>query len=231
MTDVKHILDKVRKLRNLAAGASTLAEAEAAAAQAEAIIARYRLDEAQIGLDGAAVPTDVEAAEEPLYSSGRPNGELWRESFANLLAEHYGCAVYSTRDSNGHSVIRIVGRDSDVTIVRYMFAWLTTEIERLSLSEWGRSARHSFRMGAVVGLADTLEATQKKVTPLSQMRAALALVDQKNQAAEFLRRSVKLRPKSAKYRGGDAYERGKKAGAKIHLGAGLGSGTPTKRIG
>ncbi len=230
--DVENILAKVRKLRALAANAGTLAEAEAAAAQAEAIIARYRLEEAQIELDSSTPSEKVDIAGEPLYEAAGHNSELWRGQLAGIIGKHYGCLIYKSL-ATGHAAIQIIGRPSDVQIVRYMFAWISVEIERLSQYEKGRTARNSFRQGAVVGFATTLKAAQKAATGAHQGSAAMVLADRYGEALVLAESVLKLKTSaSRKIRvNGGAYERGQRAGARLNLDGSLGSGSATKRLG
>lgn len=152
---LKSVLEKVAKLRALAAGAGTQAEAEAAAAQAAALIAKYQIAESEV--ETFSRPEEMAEGDNLWSSTGR--NERWRSLLACGLGEDYGCAVvYSTSDSG--VVYRIVGRPSDVEIVRYMFAWLSAEILRLADRERGLAARNGFRLGAVAGVLRAMRRTR-----------------------------------------------------------------------
>lgn len=229
--NINAILDKVRKLRELAARSTSLAESATAAAQADAIIQRYRLSEADVEAAGN-VPTEaIDSPEEPLWSGyGRTDTVAMRLSA--VLAGHYGCVSYRERTRVGgrtESVtLRLAGRASDVAIVRYMFVWLRAEIERLAQREPG-SARPSFRHGAVSGIEAALNASMR-ATVAAQTRSGAGAMVLSSRAAEAQAWLVAASPKMGKARpvGGDldarAFARGMRAGREMPLGAVLPEG-------
>ena len=230
---IERVIEKVRKLRALSAGAGTLAEAEAAAAQAEAIIARYRLEEAQIGIHDASRVEVVGVADDPLWVGGErvPNWLAW---LANALAKHYGCLAFTdvTRGPAGLAkLFKIVGRPGDVQLVRYMFAWLSAEIDRLSRRERGRSAMNAFRLGAVDGICASLSAAQKteEAAP-GAAGAAMVLASRAEEAEAYANQVFRLRGRKggvSYYDETGAFARGRAAGEGLHLGNALGGGSGT----
>lgn len=176
--NINAILDKVRKLRELAARSTSLAESATAAAQADAIIQRYRLSEADVEAAGAAPTEAIDSPEEPLWSGGKRTDTVAMRLSA-VLAEHYGCVSYGQRtyvDGRTESVVlRLAGRASDVAIVRYMFAWLRAEIERLAQCEAG-PARPSFRHGAVSGIKAAFTASMRATVAAQTQSGAGAMV-------------------------------------------------------
>lgn len=225
------LLEKVAKLRALAARATTQAEAEAAAAQAEAIIAKYQIDEAQLESVNATAAEAI-AEQAPLWQGQRR--ESWTCILAHGLSEDHGCAFVWYNHEHG-STYRIAGRPSDVAIVRYLFAWLTVEISRLSQREHGRSARNAFRIGAVDGFLATTRAARKQVQCAEKATGtAMVLADRHAQCLSFLKRAIGGRFVNATthYRDRGAHDRGFASGShlteKHALGAGktpmLGSG-------
>jgi hypothetical protein len=236
---IDNIIEKVRKLRALAANAGTLAEAEAAAAQAEAIIARYRLEEAQLEIDDASRVEAVGVADEPMWVGGE-RVPSWLNWLATALARHYGCVAFSeaTRTRLGTTkCFKVVGRPSDVQVVRYMFAWLSAEIDRLSYRERGRSAMNAFRLGAVEGICTTLATAQKQVeAEPGAGSAAMVLASRADEADAYANRVFNLRGRTSGisyYDETGAFARGRAAGEGIHLGDALdgGGGTSRGRLG
>ena len=230
-TNLDAILQKVRKLRELATRTTSVAEATAAAAQADAIIQRYRLSEADVEASGAQPAEPIDSPEEPLWTGGGRTDTVAMRLSA-VLAEHYGCASYRVRTrvmGRTESVtLRLAGRASDVAIVRYMFAWLRAEIERLAQREPG-TARPSFRHGAVSGISFALDAATKATVRASTGSGAGAMV-LASRAAEAERWLATTEPDMGKSRpvGGnldpDAFARGARAGREMSIGAALPEG-------
>lgn len=190
---LKSVLDKIAKLRALAAGATTQAEAEAAAAQAAALIAKYQIDEAQIEMPDTARTEEVGAEEEPLWTEKKRN-EKWRSILATGLSEAHGCAMIFV-SVVGFTRYRIAGRPSDVAIVRYLFAWLHVEIARLSMTEHGKAARNAFRVGAVFGVLRAMaqaRRTEVAAAPTGQTMA-LATVDRVQMSLDALTNGKKIK--------------------------------------
>ena len=219
--NIEAILSKVRKLRDLAARSTSVAEAATAAAQADAILQRHRLSEADVEASGAQPTEAIGEGEEPLWQGGRRSDTVAMRLSA-VLSDHYGCVTYTRRDIRGGRTesisFRIVGRPSDVAIVRYMFAWLRAEIERLAQREAG-PVRPSFRHGAVSGIKIALTAAARATVKASgNGAAALVLASRSEEARRWL---AAVDPDMGKARtpGGnldpDAFMRGARAGAQM----------------
>ena len=207
------VMQKIVQLRALAARAGTQAEAETAAAQAEALLAKYQIDEASI------VSSDVSESIEqhdPLWT-GKLN-ETWRGSLVAGLSKDHGCATVATRDGKGITY-RIAGRRSDVEIVRYMFAWLTVEIERLAQHEKGRADKTAFRYGAATGVLRAMRAARAEEVKAAPAGASAAIVlsSRHDESMNFLQKSLGGRFGNSRTSrvAQDAFRRGLSAGAGI----------------
>lgn len=226
MTNEEHarVMRRLHGLRALAANAGTQKEAESAAAQAAAIIARY-------GIDESVSTVGIELGE-PLWEGKQ--SPVWLAQLAIGLCAANGCAVVTHYD-DGRVFYRVAGRPDDVAIVRYMFAWLMVEIERLSTNESGRSAKDGFRRGAVAGVHKAMRKATNDVHEDAPTggSVALAIVDRGTLAMDHLTAALdgKWRTKVAGApRDDEAYGRGKKAGGKLAPKSGLGTGA-TKMLG
>lgn len=224
---IESVLRKVRGLRALATS-SNIHEAEAAAAQAEALIAKYRLEEAQIGVSDAAAPAEsIEESGECLDRFVRD--AAWRRSLRATLVRHYGCAGYmawrfSPAEKRGAWEYVVIGRPSDVAALRYMLAWLTSEIARLSQAERGRAGRNAFCVGAVRGFGNALYVAQRETeethTEAHGNSAAMVLASRSKEATAW--RDQKhpdmktQRTSAARVSDAGAYHRGKAAGERLH---------------
>ena len=225
---LQSVMQKIVKLRALAAQAGTPAEAETAAAQAEALLVKYQIDEASIE-----TPTNEEPLDEhDALWSGKTN-EHWRGILCAGLTKDHGCAAIACRDGKT-TTYRIAGRKSDVEIVHYMFTWLTTEIDRLSGSEKGRADKTSFRIGAATGVLRAMRAARAvevQAAPTGAS-ASLVLTNRHDDAMNKLKSMMSGRFSSAKTRRvvSDAFSRGVAAGGNLAPRNALG-GSGSKMLG
>lgn len=116
--------------------------------------------------------------------------------------------------------------------VRYLFTWLSAEIERLCAADEsirGRTARNSFRIGAVEGIRDAMYEA-RKVARAVATSAALVVIDARLDAAKSALpsglRSSSVSPSRVDR---DAREAGRRAGRAIHQGGAL-TGGETKAL-
>jgi hypothetical protein len=228
----KHLVDLVAQLRSLAARASTQAEAEAAFAAAERIVARYQIDEARIDQVDAAHAEEPIEAEEPLWTG--KSTKVWLNMLANGLCNDHGCSLVIHRRTLGRqtmsTVFRFAGTPKDLELVRYLFAWLHVEIDRLARREHGIAAINAFRVGAVVGVLRAMrEARQVEVKQhIDGDSVAMVLVERSERS--FLVLKEKIRGKLGKSSGpslhnADAFNRGTKAGEGMSSKHGLAAGS------
>jgi hypothetical protein len=142
------LIAKIQKLRALAQS-TNVNEAANAAAAAEKLIAEHQLTEAE--LESSSNPPANEPTEEdadPIYFEAGDRRASWRWWLAGGLARLYGVALVGAhmRQPTGEksayfpydpvvawgSGVRAIGRKSDVEIMRYQYAYLSVEIERLT---------------------------------------------------------------------------------------------------
>lgn len=153
-------LEKVRKLLRLAKSDNPN-EAATAAAHAQAIMDRH-------GIEQAALDMATNAPDEPIRDFAQmPEGSLtdvgvtrWHTTLALYVAKHNLCGVYVS-GSRGRKTLEIYGRASDVETVRYMYAWLRTEIQRL-VDSHGRGMGVVWRRNFGLGAAETLNERLKE---------------------------------------------------------------------
>ncbi len=139
--DLAPILSKIRKLRALAASANEH-EAAAAAGAANRLIEQYRIDEAQlaenteIGKDRA--PLEVFRTVRNAYGE-TVDAEVvyWKMVLIVGLCDAHGCLSYTgTHKETRDKAVWMVGKGSDMALVRAMYEWLRDEIERLSVERY-----------------------------------------------------------------------------------------------
>lgn len=238
MTNLQNIIERINKLRALSKS-DNINEASAAAAAANKLIDQHRLSESELETDTSEKELIIKD-DKPLYECARMT--QWRSTLAGILAKHYSCAIYN---STGFRLNRytLVGRKSDIDIVHYMYAWLSTEIERLSASaskgkkfdrSRGRIFAGSFSYGAVEGIAQQLNASRKEAAVDASATALVKLEARHAEAEAMLRKLVpKLSGGGEKkvFINQNAYDAGVITGKNIHLGAKLSEASGVKLLG
>lgn len=241
MTDTV-ILAKVQKLLRLATS-SNANEAALAAAKAQELIDKHQLAAALLALDSAEPANglddepivDFEKAGAPLESQKKL--DRWRGQLASVIARQNGCRIYY----HG-SDIALVGRPSDAETVRYLYGYLSREVERLATENgrgMGRTWRNNFRLGVVDAISAKLyeqrrkfesetraEARAESGTALMRIDRALAKIDKRGESvAAWIESNLKLYSRGG---GGGNYnhgarQAGRKAGQSVSIGGARGS--------
>ncbi len=188
-TSTERLLERARALRALRDGAATKGEAEAAAHALAALIEKHRLDEAEAEGQAGGVPAEEIVVDEiaPLLTYKRMSTETaWRFALLEALAEHHGVAVYRRADHYRRSdtgrrtvtyALVLSGRASDIAIVRYMYAWLEADMDRLGNRERS-NVRTSWLLGFAVGIRDQLKAGRREAR-VAANPAAIVHLDQR----------------------------------------------------
>lgn len=222
MTD---ILDRIKKLRALATS-SNPNEAAAAAGVANKLILKHQISESQLA-EISSPESNVENMfddPEPLYVSARVTA--WKVDLATLLARHYGCALWNDKvyrsdsQNRGMSRFRLVGREDDVQIVKFMFSWFVSEIQKLVDVEcrgYGLNYRDSYCKGAVKGIENLLAYTREKMVEEANKTGkskALEVVQNRHKLAiEYMFKKHKvIQPNGKLGVNPEAFERGYEVG-------------------
>lgn len=194
------IVERIRKLLALSQSANEH-EAAAAAARAAELMAAHQLHAATL----------TQAAPDPIGAHEIDRGGhavSWRGILANGIAQSFGCRMYwkqGRQDGARYARTMVVGRAGDVDGVRYMYLYLSSEIERLAADAWTalpdrdrmcarpRSWKNAFRLGAATTIAgrlrearvQALQAARARATATGDDQAAHALVRVERDAAEL----------------------------------------------
>ena len=245
--NIDQAIDRARKLFALAASDNPH-EAASAAAKAQEILDRHEISQAMLDTDNNV--EDDETVEnfkdkDAPIDSGRSIA-TWKACLAKALAEANQCKVYTW--SNGQRSIEIIGRPSDVQKVRYMYAYLVHEVDRLVKRDargCGRTWANNYRLGVVDTLGKAIAATREKVAKDMRAKAAnphalvrvdnaLAKLDERADAVDlFAKVHLNLRS-TTRYARSDkgARQLGREAGKEIRLGGTRGAlGSGTRQIG
>lgn len=238
---MEHIVSKVQKLLRLSTANSNAEEAASAAAKAQQLINEHNLSAAMLAIEGSEpVPDEpiVNFSDAPLHAA--PILKRWRGQLAMTIAKHNGCMVWR-RAGN----LMIVGRPSDAETVRYLFAWLERETERLTHASGagrGTTWRDNFRIGVVEAIAEKLKAQHASFTrqarvdnphALVKVDQALARIEARTTSVErWTKEHLKLRAGSSCRSTYDktAREMGRAAGRSINVGTRRGLTSGAERL-
>ncbi len=217
--DTARIAEKVRRLLALSTS-SNEHEAAAAAAKAQELLHRYNLSMA-----------DVSAAERPDY--GREivdigNSASWRGVLLQAIAKPNGAYVVGL----GAGRYAIIGQPHTIEVCRYLYEYLSREIDRLADQAWSRysgyesSSRRwktSFRFGAVSIVADRLQRQRQAQEAEPESRALIIRDDAAVKAAvtRYYPRLAQQRVRAGTSSSG--YRAGQQAGASMGLHTGIGA--------
>jgi hypothetical protein len=234
--ELQRVLERIQKLRALE-GSPNVHEAATAAALADKLIQQHKLAEAELEAGTGERAERPDEAPDPLLQERRATTWKWR--LACGLASHYDVAVYRqstlgaplTLDaavpparSGMLSALRMVGRPSDLAALRWMFAWLSTEIEQLANRDGvgrGRRWGNAFRIGAVSTVVIALAQSKAALPHGGSGTGAAIILAQRGEQAD--RRMRELHPDlGATSRLGSAtdahgFEAGQLAGQSIDL--------------
>jgi len=191
----------VQKLLALSRGTNNPNEAAAAMRKATELVERHRLEMADVEGDGAAGDKPT-LDQHPLVEAGKI--ENWNKTLTVYLAEANSCCVVGGRYMrHGHFIqySMLVGRPSDIAIVRELYTYLILELTRRYKADQRTDYLHrgSWWDGAVRAVGVALQAG-KKAARATASTTAIVLVDKRAlEAAEELKRACpKIRDKTVK---------------------------------
>jgi hypothetical protein len=206
-TPCPKVVDRLRKLLALTRS-SNQHEAAAAAARAAELMAEHQVHTAMLE-QAERAPVDEQCIDE----NGRAVN--WKGILASGIAYSFGCAMFWRSDyDTGHrrSRIMIVGRPDDVAAVRYTYAYLCNELDRLADVEWrentlfthgARRFKNAFRVGAARTIAGRLHETRDQTLAKRHLqadpateRALISIARDRAELDAFLAR-LNLRTRSA----------------------------------
>lgn len=224
------LIKKVNALRALSTS-SNLAEATAAAIKAEELIQKYNLEEAEFEFANGS-QEKVYEDEHPLTDWGQRQN-VWQNILLTAIAKAYDCEGL-LKHKDGKIGFYAVGRPSDISTMRYQFAFFSVEITRLAallahnnLSRGsGKTWYNSFYRGAVRAISDSLKATKQEVQQTASSQA-LAIINRHAQEAADWMRVYHPNVGIVNKRGNldvNAYNLGKQAGAGLNTKPSMGAG-------
>jgi post-segregation antitoxin (ccd killing protein) len=133
----------------------------------------------------------------------------------------------------------VVGRDSDIQIVRYFFNYLHNEIERLCKQQMasgfgeGKTWSNNFKHGAVAVISERLKQAKKEVLNYSSnCQAMIRLSIKDEEVQKWVKDNLKLKNAARSYARNDedGYHAGRRAGAGINLSKGIGGKSSANKL-
>src|SRR5579859_2714835 len=124
------IIEKINKLRELSRNsAASIEEAASAARIAEKLIQEHQLAEAELELSHGSQESVLE--DEKAITDWNQRQTVWQNILITNLCKAYNCTGVLKFKGNklGYYVI---GRFSDISIVRYQYAYFVLELSRLA---------------------------------------------------------------------------------------------------
>jgi len=200
MTNVD-ILDKVRKLRAMAADNANVNEAALAAAKAQELIERHRLAEADL-----CAVDDVDIIQDVLEEEQGCSFRHWKISLAGALASANNCRLFVTKGKRGggyratvNAQLKLVGSPPNIAATRYLFQALSRDIERLCKEAIkrgegaGKSWANSFRIGAVATLKQRLKEAKENARVGATSTAIIKVDNELNLVAAWMKENIDLK--------------------------------------
>ncbi|MAH50128.1 hypothetical protein CMI37_30185 [Candidatus Pacearchaeota archaeon] len=229
MTPVR-IGEKIANLLRLAKS-DNVNEAAMAAARAQRLMDKYKIEVALESLADDDFPDeDIINCQDPIERLNQRC--MWKTLLADSIGTANQCNVYTQGGD-----IKIVGRPTDINVVRYLYAYLVREVNRLcdrDCKGCGRTFRNNFRLGAHSALKkklsqqkeDTIADARQRATGVPDSRAlvrvdqALAKIEQRKKDVEtWMKKNMRMGTASASRSNynRDAYEAGQRAGGSIQI--------------
>jgi hypothetical protein len=218
-----------RKLRKLIARATSADHAGDATAQREADQARRLAQELldTHGLIWADFDRPAEEAENPdIFLIDECGHEIpWKIMLANGIAEFLGCAAAVTQ---GGANIHIIGRELDVSAVRYMYAAAVRQLQADADREWGyeffpvqteENWNRSFLVHAAKRVQQRMSEARKEAREISEEQST-ALVKMDRQLARFMEQVPTKRDTEQVVVGDGSDAAGRAAGDRVRLESG-----------
>ena len=202
----EEILRKIEKLLRVAEGKANINESILAASMAQELMLKYNLK-----LED--VPKEAEITEEYIEENIHSIQRRWERHLLGVICKANFCRAIMVARSKA----ALIGKESNLKMVRFMFAYLHREINRLAKEYSNQTDRIKiFSIGAVSEIARRLAELKNNVQVTKDSKALMVVLENEIQLAY-----QKLHPNaqtinSPTIRGNsDAYNNGKEAGRNI----------------
>lgn len=226
----KDVIFKVKKLLDMSRGKANINEALAAAEIAQRLIALHNIDEADLEASG-----DSRGSREEVYDYISKNDYpflptiLDPPDFIQILlktiAEHNQCKIYLAKvqfkeNEEPKEAFSIIGRQSNIDLVEFLFFWLFFQIEKFFLESKVKD-RRDFYFGVTAKLQHRLvNARIQDSVPKEKYENALVVINKINDEVNNLFNSLNgtfEEQNEVKANDGRSFAEGLKVGEKLLL--------------
>jgi len=235
MDDKKKIIERIKKLFQLAdvSKNSNIEEATSAAAKAQKLMEKHRIKKAMLNKIGPIQKKD-------LIDKGTPNN--WKLYLMSGIAKQNGSYIIQSETYAKDNCVCIVGEQQDIDMVQQIYTYLVNELNKFCIAELlifkkavgfypNTDFANSFYLGAVTKINQRLKEAKeyvrkeelKKATTQDQIvliNNALAVIDDKiEKVKDWIKNNCDAEFKSVPLNTSDAkgYVAGQLAGEKINL--------------
>lgn len=189
------VIDKVRKLYNLAEGNSNPEEAASATAMAAKLMERHAIVEADLGvIDETEMEEQSFGEEDGKRGSVMKSRSTWQGQLAHTIAKGFGCAMvwrrgYDAERNQNVIAMKIAGRPDDIAAAVQAKDFCHREIDRLVRVHGrgkGRTWGNNFRLGCVNSIYEAIRAESEALKEELQGQVsdmALVVVNDRSESA------------------------------------------------
>ena len=212
----ENIIRKIRALLNMTVKQGcTEAETATALGMAQALLEKYNLAMDDIKIEKGPIKEDLIRDDVPVGFFS------WEQSLVNIIAKNNMCSTVFLR---GERKIAIMGRKTNVSVVKEMVWWIVPQLENLVaqalhnyLGSSGRMQyRNGFLNGAVIRIGERLRDMRQERHMADPSIRALVLVRDTEVREYVSQQFPKLVNRSHRF-SISGYDDGKKAGDKVSL--------------
>lgn len=241
MGATKDVIEKVAKLLALAAGRGTTPEeAATAAATAQRLMLRHRIEQAEIA--------QLEA-DDPIGFTSPPEGadggspgfvfqtKRWQLDLLRAIGSANGCMSVITRTERSGKWLELVGRRSDLEVCRYLWAYLSREIERLKKEQtrgWSQTRKSHFCLGAAHTVSSALMREMAAASSADGATSGAMVVSSRSAAAQAWyfegRPNARFVRSRRSYVDAQSYQAGQSAGAGVSIRRGVSTTADPQRL-
>lgn len=221
--ELQKAVERVRALQNLGGNNSNEHEVKAALRAADKIIREFQITQVMLEATGQAKGERFVA--KPAHTAGKR--AQYKEVILNAVCKRYGCHSYMSKSVVFNAIegvnerqmqYIVVGKESDVEIVNYLFEYLVGEGLRLTaILNRGKGTGYgkSWLEGFGIGIAAQFQLEYDEERKADSNSIALVLLDKRlEEAKQYTRDTVKLHRISA-VRGAQARPDGRAQGYNV----------------
>jgi hypothetical protein len=225
--DIEKVLLKAKQLLELSNSTYSINEAANAAYKAQELLERHKLSVADLEATSGLLNKEEIVSDKDSLDSMKSK-ITWKGSLAAQICDINICKCWWAKKS-GKNQLEIVGRKSDIDVVRFLYNSIVTQVEILSKASLlkgeghGKTYSNNFKFGAVSAVISRLRAASNSVRNEYKGTAALVLVNKKEVELSKYIDNLNLKLRSSKTfsaRDDSGFNQGLKAGQSISLAKG-----------